>query len=89
MRAARTASIIFTVAAFGVGAAGCGGSVGVSSADGIGQKTRITVARTSAARKAGISRAMREMANSKTVFFRSIVIRMTKPEMMKNSSTPK
>ena len=63
-------------------------SVGVSIG-GIGQKIRIVVAMSNAARKAGISRVTREIAKAPTVFFRSIVIRITKPLMMKNSSTPK
>ena len=64
------------------------GTVGVSST-GTGDRVRITVAMTRAARKAGINRAAREITNSRTVFLRSIVIRITKPLMMKNSSTPK
>ena len=56
-------------------------SVGVSRRH--RRRERITVARINAARKAGISRAVREIAKARTVFLRSIVIRITKPLMMK------
>jgi hypothetical protein len=63
-------------------------TVGVSSG-GMGATMRMTVASASAARKHGIRRAARATAKAHTVALRSIVIRITKPLMMKNSSTPK